>query len=99
MLGATLVLGVVTLAGCGTGTYKIPNVAPVVKPKPGDDLLDSIENGDSTPDTKSSSSSSAPSSPPPASSDSADSSSSSSSSPSTTDSSDKSEHSGKHHGK
>jgi hypothetical protein len=94
MLGATLVLGVVTLAGCGTGTYKIPNVAPVVKPKPGDDLLESIENGDSTPDTTASSSPSAPSSPPPASSDSTDSSSSSS-----TDSSDKPEHSGKHHGK
>lgn len=36
---------VVALQGCGAGTYHIPNVEPVVKQKPDDDLLEDIEGG------------------------------------------------------
>jgi hypothetical protein len=41
------------LEGCGAGQYQIPNVEPVVKQKPQDDLLQNIEGS-----TESSSSSS-----------------------------------------
>ena len=42
MLGSLLWLG-----GCGGGTYEIPPVAPVVKEKPQDDLLQNIEGNTS----------------------------------------------------
>jgi hypothetical protein len=46
LLGALLVGGFVALEGCGgAGQYVIPNVEPVVKPKPEDDLLEDIEGG------------------------------------------------------
>ncbi len=49
-----LVLGsLLWLEGCGAGQYQIPNVEPVVKQKPQDDLLQNIEGS-----TESSSSSS-----------------------------------------
>jgi hypothetical protein len=35
VLGGTLF----ALEGCGQGTYRIPNVAPVVKQKPEEDIL------------------------------------------------------------
>lgn len=39
-----LVLGsLFCLEGCGAGQYQIPDVAPVVKQKPQDDLLENIE--------------------------------------------------------
>ena len=65
MKGALIALSLLALDGCGVGTYRIPNVEPVVKPKPEDDLLSDISGGDD------SSSSSAPSdepaaTPPPA---------------------------------
>jgi len=42
-----LVLGsLLSLQGCGAGTYQIPNVEPVVKQKPQDDLLENIEGND-----------------------------------------------------
>lgn len=51
-----LVLGsLLALEGCGAGQYKIPNVEPVVKQKPQDDLLENIEGN--TPSASSSSSS------------------------------------------
>lgn len=44
LLGALVIGGFVALEGCGgAGTYQIPNVEPVVKPKPDDDLLEDIE--------------------------------------------------------
>jgi hypothetical protein len=44
LLGTFLVL-----EGCGgAGQYNIPNVEPVVKPKPDDDLLENIEGNDQT---------------------------------------------------
>lgn len=50
-----LVLGsLLWLEGCGAGQYQIPNVEPVVKQKPQDDLLQNIEGS-----TEGSSSSSA----------------------------------------
>jgi hypothetical protein len=43
-LGATLIGAVLGLVGCGgSGEYRIPNVPPVVKQKPDDDLLEDIE--------------------------------------------------------
>ena len=45
VLGVAFVSSVFSLAGCGQGTYRIPAVEPVVKPKPGNDLLD-ISAGD-----------------------------------------------------
>ncbi len=45
-LGALLLGSLLTLEGCGAGTYQIPNVEPVVKPKPEDDLLSNIEGND-----------------------------------------------------
>ena len=51
-----LVLGsLFWLEGCGAGQYQIPDVAPVVKQKPQDDLLENIEGNT---DNSSSSSSS-----------------------------------------
>ena len=51
-----LVLGsLLWLEGCGAGQYQIPNVEPVVKQKPQDDLLQNIEG--STEGSSSSSSS------------------------------------------
>jgi hypothetical protein len=41
LLGSVLALG-----GCGAGQYQIPNVEPVVKQKPQDDLLEGIEGND-----------------------------------------------------
>jgi hypothetical protein len=39
-----IVLGsLLWLEGCGAGQYQIPNVEPVVKQKPQDDLLQNIE--------------------------------------------------------
>ncbi len=46
MLGAVLVSSLFWLVGCGQGTYRIPAVEPVVKPKPENDLLEDIEGGD-----------------------------------------------------
>jgi hypothetical protein len=44
--------GALALAGCGAGQYQIPNVEPVVKQKPQDDLLEDIEgNTDKPADT------------------------------------------------
>lgn len=64
VLGAALVSSLFWLVGCGQGTYRIPAVEPVVKPKPENDLLEDIESGDSK---SSGSSESKPStSPPPA---------------------------------
>jgi len=52
-----LVLGsLLWLEGCGAGQYQIPDVAPVVKQKPQDDLLEKIEGNSD--DSSSSSSSS-----------------------------------------
>jgi hypothetical protein len=45
LLGGGLVL---VLQGCGAGTYKIPDVAPVVKQKPEEDIL----GGDDAPATE-----------------------------------------------
>jgi hypothetical protein len=44
LVGALLVGGLSAVAGCGgSGTYQIPNVAPVVKQKPADqDLLEEL---------------------------------------------------------
>lgn len=47
VLGAALVSSLFWLVGCGQGTYRIPAVEPVVKPKPENDLLEDIEGGDS----------------------------------------------------
>ena len=64
MVFATSVFG---LIGCGQGTYRIPAVEPVVKPKPGsDDLLADISAGD---DAKPASTESKPSGAPPPASD------------------------------
>lgn len=46
MLSGLLLGSSMALAGCGAGQYQIPNVEPVVKPKPGDDLLENIEGSD-----------------------------------------------------
>ena len=47
LMGAALFGSVLTLAGCGgSGTYQIPDVAPVVKQKPDDNLLENIEGTD-----------------------------------------------------
>lgn len=55
-----LVLGsLLWLEGCGAGQYQIPDVAPVVKQKPQDDLLQTIEGSSSEGSSGSSSSSSA----------------------------------------
>ena len=65
VLGVAFVASVFSLAGCGQGTYRIPAVEPVVKPKPGsDDLLEDISGGD---DSKPASTESKPSgaTPPP----------------------------------
>ena len=43
MLSGLLLGSSLALAACGgSGTYQIPNVEPVVKQKPGDDLLENI---------------------------------------------------------
>jgi hypothetical protein len=62
MLGALLFGSLAALNGCGAGTYQIPDVAPVVKPKPEDDLLEDIENGSD--ESKPASTSDAQSAPP-----------------------------------
>jgi hypothetical protein len=62
VLGVAFVSSVFLLVGCGQGTYRIPAVEPVVKPKPGNDLLDDISAGD---EEKPASSESKPSSSPP----------------------------------
>lgn len=54
------VVSVFWLAACGQGTYRIPAVEPVVKPKPGNDLLEDIEGGDSKPEPTESKPSSSP---------------------------------------
>lgn len=46
VLGAVLVSSLFWLVGCGQGTYRIPAVEPVVKPKPENDLLEDIEGGE-----------------------------------------------------
>src|SRR5438477_10724228 len=46
VLGVALVSSLFWLVGCGQGTYRIPAVEPVVKPKPENDLLEDIEGGD-----------------------------------------------------
>jgi hypothetical protein len=52
-----LVLGsLLWLEGCGAGQYQIPDVAPVVKQKPQDDLLQSIEGSSDSSGSSSSSS-------------------------------------------
>jgi len=45
VLGALVLGGLFVLGGCGAGTYQIPNVEPVVKPKAAedDDLLKELE--------------------------------------------------------
>jgi hypothetical protein len=48
MLSGLLLGSTLALVGCGAGQYQIPNVEPVVKPKPGDDLLDNISGDDKT---------------------------------------------------
>jgi microcystin-dependent protein len=49
ILGAALLGSLWALGGCGVGTYQIPNVEPVVKPKPDDDdLLNDIEGTDTS---------------------------------------------------
>ena len=48
MLSGLLLGSSMALAGCGAGQYQIPNVEPVVKPKPGDDLLENISGDDKT---------------------------------------------------
>ena len=48
MLSGLLLGSSMVLAGCGAGQYQIPNVEPVVKPKPGDDLLENISGDDKT---------------------------------------------------
>jgi hypothetical protein len=49
MLSGLLLGSSLALAGCGgAGTYQIPNVEPVVKQKPGDDLLENIAGDDKT---------------------------------------------------
>jgi hypothetical protein len=45
------------LEGCGAGQYQIPNVEPVVKQKPQDDLLQNIEGSTESSSSSSSSSS------------------------------------------
>jgi hypothetical protein len=53
ILGAALLGSLLSLQGCGAGgQYQIPNVEPVVKPKPEDDLLDDIEGNDKATDAK-----------------------------------------------
>jgi len=67
-----LVLGsLLWLEGCGAGQYQIPNVEPVVKQKPQDDLLQNIE-GSTEPSSSSSAGGSSDSSPSSGSSDDAD---------------------------
>ena len=39
MLSGLLLGSTLALVGCGAGQYQIPNVEPVVKPKPGNNLL------------------------------------------------------------
>jgi hypothetical protein len=61
MLGSLL-----ALEGCGSAQYKIPNVEPVVKQKPQDDLLENIEGNtpsSGSPSTDSTDTSSAPPAP------------------------------------
>lgn len=54
ILGTALFGSLFVLQGCGAGAeYQIPNVAPVVKPKPDDDLLDAIEGDDKASDAPS----------------------------------------------
>jgi hypothetical protein len=48
MLSGLFLGSSLALAGCGAGQYQIPNVEPVVKPKPGDDLLENISGDDKT---------------------------------------------------
>lgn len=60
VLGVAFVSSLFWLAGCGQGTYRIPAVEPVVKPKPGNDLLEDIEGGDSKPASTDSKPSSSP---------------------------------------
>jgi hypothetical protein len=63
VLGVAFMASVFSLAGCGQGTYRIPAVEPVVKPKPGgDDLFNDIAGGD---DSKPASTESKPSAAPP----------------------------------
>jgi len=50
MLGGTLF----ALEGCGQGTYRIPNVAPVVKQKPEEDILGGDDSKSEAPKTESS---------------------------------------------
>ena len=52
ILGASLLGSLWAIEGCGVGTYQIPNVEPVVKPKPEDDLLDDIEGNDTPSEAK-----------------------------------------------
>ena len=37
------------LEGCGSGTYRIPNVPPVVKQKPEEDILGDVDTSSSEP--------------------------------------------------
>jgi hypothetical protein len=49
MLSGLLLGSSLALVACGgAGTYQIPPVEPVVKPKAGDDLLESISGDDKT---------------------------------------------------
>jgi hypothetical protein len=64
VLGVAFAASFLSLVGCGQGTYHIPAVEPVVKPKPGsDDLLADIAGGD---DEKPAPTESKPSGTPPA---------------------------------
>lgn len=65
VLGVALVSSLFCVVGCGQGTYRIPAVEPVVKPKPENDLLDDIAGGDSD-DAKPAPTESKPSTTPPA---------------------------------
>jgi hypothetical protein len=60
VLGAALVSSLFWLIGCGQGTYRIPAVEPVVKPKPENDLLEDIEGGDKSAPSSTESKPSAP---------------------------------------
>jgi hypothetical protein len=64
LLSGLLLGSVLSLPGCGAGQYKIPNVEPVVKQKPQDDLLENIEgsSASSSPSSDSTDTSAAPSS-------------------------------------